>query len=206
MTVGMLEGYLSVVGDEDTDIAGMFSTRLTSAVAEGDVVFPVETTQGWSASGKLALGGVVYSYTGTTATTFTGITHVNNGAVINGAYQIHHVAAEVTDLNRNRNMLDLARREMLVNYASGDYLSAIGRNLGVLRLPFVNEDDRFRKIIKALAYNPRGTRYGLELALDGLVDAGNYEIFEDLINFPCTVFIRLTGNATTDDSKDGKYG
>jgi hypothetical protein len=91
---------------------------------------------------------------------------------------------------------------MLLDYASEEDLSALGRNLGVPRLPFLSNDDRFRSIVKALAYNPRGTMYGLELALTGMVGAGNYELYEDLIRFPNTVFIRLLDS--TDTRAQGK--
>lgn len=204
MSQGLLEALTGVIGEEDTDIGGLFSTRLTTAVAAGDTTFLVEGTSGWATAGKLSVGGVVYSYTGKTITSFTGITHNDNGTPVSGAYADHRVASEVIDLSRNRSAMDKLRRAMLTEYAEAEDLSMVGRNLGVMRLPFLNDDDRFRKVIQAIAYNPRGTLYGLELALTGLVDAGNFEVFEDLLNFPCTVFIRLSGAAAADDVRAGK--
>jgi len=166
--------------------------------------FPVETTHGWSDSGKIGIGGVVYSYASKTDTSFDGITFTQNLVVIPGAGKQHRQDSPVVDLNKDRTALELVRRGLLVDYAESDELNALGRNLGVLRLPFIESDDRFREIIKALAYNPKGTIYGIELALNGLVGEGNYSIYEDLINYPNTVFINLIGSATTEDTSEGK--
>lgn len=204
MSVGLLEGMLSVIGDEDTDIGGLFSTRLTAAVNVGDTVLPVETTLDWDGSGRLALGGVVYYYTGKTATAFTGITYRDGTTPIPGAYKLHAEGSEVVDLNRSRNAMDKVRRAMLVPYADGEDLTTLARNMGVLRLPFASDDEQFRSIIRGLAYNPKGTMYGLELLLDGLVGNGNYEILEDLINYPCTVFIKLSGDLGVNAVSAGK--
>jgi hypothetical protein len=93
---------------------------------------------------------------------------------------------------------------MLIEYAEDDDLDVIGRNLAVNRLPFVKGDDQYRAVIKALAYNPRATVYGLELLMDALVGAGNYEIFEDLIQHNNTVFIRILPSAGLETREAGK--
>jgi hypothetical protein len=204
VTIGLLQGIVEVIGESDNDIGGLFSTRLTAVVAAGATSLPVESTLGWASSGRVGLEGQFYTYDSLTATTLDGIKRNNNGVVVPGTAQDHRDEGEVIDLTRIRSAIDLVRRALLADYAEGPDLNTIGRNLNVLRSPFLSDDDRFRKIIKALAYNPRGTMYGLELALDGLVDPGNYEIFEDLVNFPCTVFVRLLGAATTDDVSAGK--
>jgi len=166
--------------------------------------FPVETTVDWSNSGKIGIDGVVYHYASKTNIAFDGITFLQNGETTPGALKQHRTQATVLDLNRVRTALDFVRRAMLVDYAEGDDLNALGRNLGVLRLPFISGDDRFREIIKALAYNPKGTILGLQLALNGLVGAGNYSIYENLQAYPCTVFISLLGAAATNNSSFGK--
>jgi len=94
---------------------------------------------------------------------------------------------------------------MLVDYAEEEYLDALGRNHGVSRTGYLTGDDTtFREVVKALSYNPRGTIYGMELALDALVGSGNYEIAEDLISNPCTVYISLVGSASTTLVPKGK--
>jgi len=176
----------------------------TTSSSKAITSFPVETTHGWADSGKIGVGGVVYSYSTKTDTTFDGVTYNQNLVVIPGAGKQHRQDTPVVDLNKDRTALELVRRGLLVDYAEADELNALGRNLGVLRLPFIESDDSFREIIKALAYNPKGTLYGLQLALDGLVGEGNYTIYEDLANYPNTVFINLTGAALTEDTSEGK--
>lgn len=166
--------------------------------------FPVETTLDWDAEGKVGIEGVRYHYTSKTDTSFEGVYFLAGGEVVPGSAKLLRTQSTVIDLNRSRSGLDLVRRAMLVDYAEGDDLNALARNLGVLRLPFISGDAKFRDILKALAYNPKGTLFGLELALTGLVGVGNFEIYEDLIRYPNTVFIRLLGAAVTDASSQGK--
>lgn len=172
--------------------------------SRAQISFPVETTVDWLDAGRIGIDGVVYHYTSKTNTSFDGITYLKNGEITPGALKQHRIESTVLDLNKLRTALDFVRRAMLVDYAEGDDLNALGRNLGVYRLPFISGDDRFREIIKALAYNPKGTMLGLELALDGLVGKGNYRIYEDLNRYPCTVFIQLLGSAASDASSVGK--
>lgn len=204
MSVELPEALTSAIGEMDAEIGGLRMTRLTSAVAVGATTFPVETTLDWPTAGRVSIDGLVYRYTGKTSTTLTGVTHVIAGASTPGAMKAHRKQSTVLDLSRTYNALDQLRRAFLVEYAEGDDLTALGRNLGVLRLPFLESDDDYRKLIKAIAYNPRGTLYGLQLALDALMGAGNYTIYEDLISDPCKVFIQLDGAAFLDDEPAGK--
>ena len=166
----------------------------------------VETVVGWEDSGTVTVEGAVYAYATRTLSppTLGGITHDLAGVTTPGLRRDHRELAPVTDTTKARSAVDLARRGMLVDFAEGEDLNALGRNLGVLRFPFLESDDVFREVVKALAYNPKGTIYGLELALDALVGRGNYEIFEDLITFPCTVFIRNLQGPFTSEGSEGK--
>lgn len=189
------------IGESDAEIGGTFSTYLTAQAAEGATSLTVATTVGWLSAGQLAIEGQIYTYTGITATTFTGIERDVNGTPTSGTAKLHRDRSVVVDINRSRSSLDQLRRATLVEYAVSDDLDVVGRNLSVFRDPSLVDDETYRAIIKATAYNPRGTMYGLELALDALVGAGNYEILEDLINYPCTVFIRLVGGSTSENGK-----
>lgn len=166
----------------------------------------VESVLNWPDSGFVAIDGVLYHYTSKTLAPMVleGITYFDANQEILGLAGDHSEGAIVTDVTREFSGLEQTRNAMLVDYANGEDLNAQGRNLGVLRYPFLESDDVFREIIKALAYNPRGTMFGLELALDAMVGRGNYELYEDLVNHPCTVFVRLLGSAATTDRSEGK--
>jgi hypothetical protein len=176
----------------------------TTTSSKAVTSFPVESTLDWEAAGILGVNGVRCHYTSKTDTAFQGVYHLAGGEVVPGAVAVLREQSPVIDLNRARTAIDLARRAMLVDYANGEDLNALARNLGVQRLPFLSGDTQFRAILKALAYNPKGTLYGLELALTGLVGAGNFDIYEDLIRYPNKVFIRLSGDAAAILKSQGK--
>ncbi len=203
-TIGIIEAFTEAVGSSDNEVGGISVTRMTSAGALGDMTIQVETTFEWPLTGKFSIDGVVYSYIGKTLTAFTGISHIAGGEEVAGLKRNHSKQSAVLDLSRTRSALDKVRRAMLVEYSEGEDLNVIGRNLGVLRPPSLGDDDRFREIVKAIAYNPRGTIYGLELALKGIVGEGNFAIFEDLITFPNKVFISLLNDALTSTRSAGK--
>jgi len=203
--VGIIEALSSVIGELDNEIGGLWSTRLTTVAAEGDVFINVESTKDWSGtSGKVGIDGITYYYAYTTETTINELTYVNNGVSTSGIAKLHRVDSEVVNLNRELSALDLTRRALLVDYAEGPYLDVIGRRLGVPRKPLYGDDDQYRAIIKAIAYSPRGTTYGIELALDSLLGVGTYEIYEDLVQNPCEVFIKVGDAVLLEDNPYGK--
>ena len=204
MTTGLLQALTGIIGESDNLIGGTFYTRLTALVPVGGTTFHVESTKDWATIGKFAVDGVVYHYTGKTNLTFTGITYVYGGTSVPGAYKIHSKNSPVLDLNRDRTALENVRRATLIDYAEGEDLNAIGRRLSVPRLPYLLTDDDFREVVKAIAYNPRGTLYGLELALDALVGAGNYTIYEDVIRYRGTVFIQIHSSIIIGIDPNGK--
>lgn len=203
MTTPLLEATVEAIAESDNEIGGLRVTRLTAAVAAGATTFPVESTLDWPEVGVVGVGGVQYRYSSRTIFALVGITYRDAGVDVAGAVIDHRVETPVIDKSRTFSGLDQVRAALLVDTAVGDDLNALGRNLGVLRLPFVGDDDTFREIIKALAYNPRGTIYGMELALDAMVGAGNYEIIEDLKIDNNTVKIRIF-SASADAESQGK--
>jgi hypothetical protein len=206
-TDGQLFKVITVTTDTSVEIENPNSLTIpTGSTTSSKAVqsLPVESAFEWPDSGRVSLNGIAYTYASRTQLTLDGITHQLNGETIPGLFRNHRLQATVTDVTKARSALDLVRRAMLVAFAEEDDLSALGRNLGVPRLPFLKSDDLFRRIIQALAYNPRGTFYGIELALNGLVGEGNFEISEHLIKFNNTVFIKLLGAATTEEISEGK--
>lgn len=190
-TMGWLAGVLGAIGEADNKIGGYRVTRLMDPVDVGEDVFPVEDVYEWLDAGRVAIDGVVYSYTNKGPGRLSGITHLFHGDVVRGARKLHSRDAAVLDLGNPYNAVQKLRRSFLVDYAEEEDLNTIGRNLGVFRYPYLPLDDTYREIVKALAYNPRGTLYGIRLALDAMVGEGNYELIEDLIRHPCTVYIKL---------------
>ncbi len=166
----------------------------------------VETTLNWPDSGKISIGGITYNYASKTLgpPSFDVLTYTLSDEDRPGLQKAHNQQSTVTDLSKSISAIDQVRRAMLVDHAEGEDLNIVGRNLGVLRFPFLESDDVFREIIKALAYNPKGTIFGMELALTAMVGAGNFLITEDLINFPNTVFIELLGGPFTSNESEGK--
>lgn len=203
-TVGPMQGVVESITSINEELAGFAQTRLSSVVTTGDVVFPVESVVDWPSSGKALVFGTLYSYASRTDVTLEGITHTDGETVFVGAKVDIRIEATVTDFSQNRSAIDLLRRATLVNFAEGADLSTVGRNLGVLRRPDIADDEVFRAIIKALAYSPKGTVFGLELFLTAAVGAGNFTIFEDLINSPNKVFIKLLGSASLEEVSIGK--
>lgn len=204
VSVGLLEAITGAIGESDNESGGLVQTRLTAAVGAGDTVLPVETALGWAETGRVSVEGILYRYSSRTLTALEGLTHIAGGVTTPGAKKPHRQLAAVLDLGNPMSAIEEVRRALLVDFASGEDLNALGRNLGVFRLPFLRGDDQYRAIIKALAYNPKGTLFGLTLALDAMVGAGNFEISEDLVAFPNTVFIKLLASATTEDVSAGK--
>lgn len=203
-TKGIIEATLEAISESDNEIGGFVMTRLSSAQSEGDTTLTVESTLDWPDSGKLGLGGLVYYYTGKTATTFTGISHIAAGVSTPGLAIDHRVDSSVIDVNLQRSALELVRRALFVDTAEDEYLKVVGRNLGVNYIPIFGDDDQFREIIKFMAYCPKGATQGLEAALTGLVGAGNFEIYEDLIMYPNTVFIKIDSSVITGSVSAGK--
>lgn len=110
----------------------------------------------------------------------------------------------VLEYSRTFSALDAVRSELFVDTAEGPLLDALGRNLGVDRPPNLVDDDVFRRVIKAMAYLPKGTMFGLETALTAFFGAGNFEIWEDFPTFRNTVFIRLLNGVNLATSATGQ--
>ncbi len=183
--MGPLEGILSSIGEELAELAGVRMTRLSALTAAGVTVLPVESTLGWATEGTLYLAGRPYTYTGITAASFTGLSP--------GLVEDQRHLAIIADGNRDYSGINSARRMLFVDTAEEIYLDVLGRDLGVPRGGLADAD--YREMIKVLAYGPRGTLQLLDAVLEVLVGAGNYTLFEDLVNYPNRVFISFPGLA-----------
>lgn len=201
----VIEALTGAVGEIFNDFCGLRISRLTDDVPQGSTVLPVERTLGWPDTGRITIDGAVYHYTANYDGALVGVYYLVGGVQKSGTRAAHKALTAVIDASQTYSGLDLLRRGFLSAYAEGSDLDALGRNLGVLRLPDIRTDDQFRKIVQAMAYNPKGTIYGIELALDALVGPGNYTIVEDLesnpgvvqINIPATLFLEPVSQGKT---------
>ena len=189
MTV--LDAITSAIATQLNDLAGYRYTRNLLPALAGDVVLVVETTLGWPDAGVFVVSGRAHLYTGKTATDLVGITYFEGATEVSGLFADVAVSSSILDFSRSFSALDQLRAGFLVNTASGDDLSALGRNLSIDRPATLTDDDTFREVIKALAYTPRGTVYALELAMTAFFGAGNFEIWENHTTAPNTVFLQV---------------
>ncbi len=204
MTVGPMEGTVLAISRELDDLGGYAMTRLTAPILQGAVVWPVESTLDFPDFGSFVARGTLYTFTAKSPVTLEGVQFTDGVTVFNGAKTDLREAITITDFSRARTAIDLLRRALLVNFAEGTDLGVVGNNLGVQRFPGVSDDPTYREVIKALAYNPRGTIFGIEALLNALLGAGNFAIFEDLISRPNEVFVELLGTALLNAEFAGK--
>lgn len=182
----------------------------------------VETTHGWEDNGYFVMGDELFRYTGKTTNSLQNIEHFNGEVWVYTVPKVFESGTEVVDYTRIYSGVDKMRRSFLVDFAGGVDLDIVGQNLGVPRPPQLADDEKYRKLIKALAYVPRGTIWVMELVLRAIFGEGNFEIFEDMtealkasvsmplptsatrigkINHPGFVFIRAAGTPETEVGK-----
>jgi len=202
--MGILQAISGIIGESDNELGGLYSTRLVFVGSIGDTEIEVESTLNWSYPGKLAIDGILYYYVSIVGNTIGGLYYINESIIELGLAKIHNVDSEVVNVNENLNAIQLAKKSLLVSYAEDEYLDAIGRKYGVPRKPLYGDNDTYREIIKAIAFAPRGTIYGIELALNALLGVGNYEIYEDLIQYPNVVFIKINESYFLNDTPYGE--
>lgn len=117
--------------------------------------------------------------------------------------QVIRELSEVVDGSQSFSALDKLRRALLTEFATEEELDRIGRNLGTTRLPGMG-DEVYRCVLQTQPYLPKATVYGLELLLECLFPGGGFTIYEDLENFPNTVFILIDAITGTTTILEGK--
>ena len=178
LQASVIAALTSAFGDALTAFGGLRMTRLTVQAAAGATSITVERTSGLPVPGVIGIGNDRYSYTAISGLIISGLTYLASGVTHTGLVAAYATKAPVIDLSRTYSMLDKVKNGFFLNTASADDLTTIGRNLGVPRLPVIGSDTQYRALIKALAYAPRGTTYGLEMALDALIGAGTYKLHQ----------------------------
>lgn len=177
---GSLIGAEALIQTRDDDQHITLASPLPNAVAltgisweiviDANETIPVENATEFPPAGQVVIDGVLYSYASRTPTTIDGLTRDDGtGLIVSGVQKQHDPLSIVSDYSRVTSAIDQYRRSYLLDYASGQDLDVIGRNLGVERPPELSDDETYRALIKALAYAPRGTIYAMEQVLDALL-------------------------------------
>jgi hypothetical protein len=173
-TYGPLRALLSGIGQELTETAGVWQTRLAQALPPAGHADPppdslymlVETCHGLPAGGVLVVGGERIRYSSVNVSTGE-ITGLERNPFVTETYR----KGEIVALLRGYSDLDRAREALLLESAEGPFLSVLGRNYGVPRVLDVG-DATYRRLVRTLAYQPgKGTR--------GAIDAFLYAVLYD---------------------------
>lgn len=92
--------FLVATRANPTVLSRLFGTKTTAAVATTDVTISVTSTTGFAASGSIEIDGDQISYTGVTATSFTGVTSISTSHVSGAAvHQWVTLAQTGTEMN-----------------------------------------------------------------------------------------------------------
>jgi hypothetical protein len=187
-----LEALVTAISDTVLEVAGFLLTRTTAAYTAGDATMAVESTDRWPESGSFAVPGGTGTYTGVTSTSLTGV-----------SCDVDVVqAGMVMEASRTVSIFDQLRRSFFVTTADGrQELAILTRNYGLIR-PRGFADETWRSILQAMMYIEAQTMYAFEQICDIVYGPGSYEVYEDVINYPCTVFLRVPG--TIGGTTDGK--
>ena len=200
---GAFEWLTAAIGSVFSRYGGLRLSRLAVAALPGDGQLVLERASGLPLAGAVRLDGIVYNYTGIAGQTLTGIYATAGGTPAAGVQAAHIAGAQVADASGVSSYLDQVRNSYFVQTASGSDLAQLGRDAGVPQSPAVGSDAQLRAIIKALAFSPRGTIYGLTTALDALLGAGTYTLSEDPFGAPCAVVVNVPYNQTSAMTSSG---
>ena len=203
--MGLLAAILDAIHGEDERIAGVQVTRLTTPLLAAEVgTMNVESTLRFGETldgggeALVIVGGEIILATGRTATTFTGLTRgVDNTNVPN----VHPITTNVYDYAQNTSAIDHLRRAFLLDFAIGEDINVIGRNLGLERCDGLT-DEQWRELIKLVAYMPKQPLDTYRQVLD-VVFPGQYDLITDLLSKPYTVRVDLA--VSPGSSKKGRF-
>ena len=177
----LLRGTLDAIIGEDEAIGGKPFTRLlaplsatetTTATVESVLRFG-EWKDGANNALLLINGELIYAGNRTPVGTFSMLTRGFGGT----EPAVHPEGSLVYDASFNASALDHLRRGFLVEFAVGEDLDVIGRNLGLNKCVGLTED-QWREVIQALAYLPKGPLQAFREALNILWGPTNYALLE----------------------------
>lgn len=210
---GALRAALDSIFKENDRIGGRAVTRLTEPLPADDVTgMLVESTIGfgewvdnatlegpsvWQPGNARVLvnGEIITARTRRSRFPFQ-FTDIQR-AQSNTQAKLHPTGSIVYDLSHNASAIDHLRRGFLVEYALGEDLEVIARNLGLHRCPGMSQET-LRRVIKAVAYLPKSTVRAFEEALTALLDGTNFTVRERTTTDPFVVFVEIAIELSTD--------
>lgn len=194
---GLFSAVLDAIFGSDEDIAGKPVTRLVTTLSDTETTaMGVESTLsiGENTDGTedalLLVGGEIIGATARLNGPVTFEFQTLTRGLSDTESKVHPVGTLVFDLSGNASGLEHLRRGFLVDYAVGEDLDIIGRNLGLTRCPGITED-QWRAIIKAVAYLPKTTIHAFDEALTALLGASQYTLRENITADPWKVFVSI---------------
>lgn len=206
--MGLLQAILDSIMGSDEKIGGRRFTQLTAPLDKDEVTTAsVITSLGFgeftdgASDARILINGEIIDCSGRTNTTFTGLTRGVNVSTV----QTHPEGSVVWDYALNRSAIDRLRRGFWVRFATGTDLDVIGRNLGLKKCPGITQE-QWRDVIQDVAYVPKSVIPSFYWALDALLGAGNYSVYENSPDDPRGRWrIRIYAENDLDDQIRGKF-
>jgi hypothetical protein len=207
---GALRAALDAIFKEDDRIGGRAVTRLTAALPADDVTgMLVESTIGFgewvdhevdpagAGSARVLINGEIIT-AATRRSRYPFQFETLTRGVSNTEVRGHPAGSLVYDLSHNTSAVDHLRRGFLVEYAIGEDLEILARNLGLHRCPGVTQE-QLRRIIKAVAYLPKQTVHAFREALTALFGSSSaFTIIERTTTDPFVVYVEIAIALSTD--------
>ncbi len=200
----LLKAALDAIHKEDDLIGGRAVTRLVTQLTNDETgSIAVESTLGFGeftdseGDGRLLIGGELIDYTSRVKFepfAFGGLTRGVGATEV----KTHPVGTLIFDFARNSSAIDHTRRGLFVDFAVGEDLSVIARNLGLIECAGL-DDATLRRIIKGIAYLPKQTRDAFRQALIALLDdVDGFTVTERTSSDPWKVFVEIDPGLSTD--------
>jgi hypothetical protein len=164
-----IQAALEAIGESDTLIAGHLETVLKATLSWDDATIQVASTDRFPNETTIAIDGeeIEVSVGGPT------LLLIDDRPDVLPSTPDIGIGARVVDVGRLYSDLDIARAQMLLNTATGPWLSRIAENHGVGIPSFRGktlflDDDRFREYLKITCYLQAGPRFGIMRVLQAV--------------------------------------
>lgn len=206
---GALRAALDAIFKSDDRIAGRAVTRLTADLPSSDTSgMLVESTIGFgeyvdrlvdpgaAGNARVLINGEIITAAARRSRVPFQFTTLTRGEAATTVLT-HPAGSLVYDLSHNASAIDHLRRGFLVEYALGEDLEVIARNLGLHRCAGMSQE-ALRRVIMAVAYLPKSTAHAFREALTALLGNTNFSVVERTTSDPFVVFVEVAVALSTD--------